>query len=176
MLLLLLSHDRPRHSPYGTTRAPHSLSRAVCSSHRYVCGLTPLKLSEFFPAYFLGALKATFLDAYLGAMLTSAALGSDQLAATSKGLVLAETLAIVTVSVLVSQFATQVFAEMLSEEGFEAKAATSDASSSARDAVVVVSADEVVEPSAAAAAAASLPYDVIVGGASKDPGSQGGAK
>ena len=52
---------------------------AVCIAHWYVCGLTPLKLFEFFPAYVLGALKATFLDAYLGSMLTSAALGTDEL-------------------------------------------------------------------------------------------------
>ena len=45
-------------------------------AHWYVCGLTPLKLwTEFFPAYFLGALKATFLDAYLGSMLTSGRFG-----------------------------------------------------------------------------------------------------
>jgi len=89
-------------------------------AHWYVCGLTPLKLwTEFFPAYFLGALKATFLDAYLGSMLTSAALGQDEIDAASKGIVVAETLAIVAVSVLVSQFATQTINDLMREEGFE---------------------------------------------------------
>jgi len=52
--------------------------------HRYVCGVTPLKLGEFFLAYFVGALKVTFLDAYLGSMLTSAALATDDVAASTK--------------------------------------------------------------------------------------------
>ena len=88
-------------------------------AHWYVCGLTPLKLWEFSTAYFFGALKATFLDAYLGSLLTSAAIGTDEVAAGSKALLVFETIAIVTISVLVSQFATQVFAEAMSEEGFE---------------------------------------------------------
>ena len=62
-------------------------------AHWYVCGLTPLKLTEFLPAYFLGALKATFLDAYLGSMLVGAALETDELAASSKGVLVAETCA-----------------------------------------------------------------------------------
>ena len=70
-------------------------------------------------AYFLGALKATFLDAYLGSMLTSAALGQEEIDAASKGIVVAETLAIVAVSVLVSQFATQTITDLMREEGFE---------------------------------------------------------
>jgi uncharacterized membrane protein YdjX (TVP38/TMEM64 family) len=94
-------------------------------AHWYVCGLTPLKLTEFLPAYFLGALKATFLDAYLGSMLVGAALETDELAASSKGVLVAETLTIVTISVLVSQFATQIFSEMMSEEGFERESGSS---------------------------------------------------
>ena len=46
--------------------------------------MTPLKLGEFFLAYFVGALKVTFLDAYLGSMLTSAALATDDVAASTK--------------------------------------------------------------------------------------------
>ena len=49
-----------------------------------MCGVTPLKLGEFFLAYFVGALKVTFLDAYLGSMLTSAALATDDVAASTK--------------------------------------------------------------------------------------------
>ena len=104
-------------------------------AHWYVCGLTPLMLAEFVPAHFVGVLKATFLDAYLGSLLTSAALGTDDVGAASKGIIIAETVAIVTVSVLVTQFATQVFAEMMSEEGFEVagEGSASDAGSLERD-------------------------------------------
>ena len=70
----------------------------------------------------MGALKATFLDAYLGQMLTSGLLGTEEVAG-GTGILIAETLAIITVSVLVSQFATQVFAEMMTEEGFDTSAA-----------------------------------------------------
>lgn len=96
-------------------------------AHWYVCGLTPLKWWEFSSAYFVGALKATFLDAYLGSLLTSAAIGTDEVASGSKALLVGETIAIVTVSVLVSQFATQVFAEAMSEEGFTDAASPRDA-------------------------------------------------
>ena len=91
-------------------------------AHWYVCGLTPMRYWEFTPAYFLGALKATFLDAYLGSLLCSAAIGSDEIATSSKAVLAIETLAIVVVSVLVSQVATQLFADMLTEEGFDVAA------------------------------------------------------
>ena len=55
--------------------------------------MTPLKLGEFFLAYFVGALKVTFLDAYLGSMLVGAALETDEIAASSKGVLVAETCA-----------------------------------------------------------------------------------
>ena len=58
----------------------------------------------------------------LGSLLTSAAMGTEAVAASSRGIVLVETVALVTVSVLVSQFATQVFADLLLEEGFDATA------------------------------------------------------
>ena len=130
-------------------------------AHWYVCGLTPLKLFEFFPAYVLGALKATFLDAYLGSMLTSAALGTDELGTASKGILVAETVAVVTVSVLVSQFATQVFAEMMSEEGFEAAGLSAGGGG---DAAAGEAADE--EPNEAPRVEApgaeeAMPYDII---------------
>lgn len=95
-------------------------------AHWYVCGLTPLRWWEFSSAYFVGALKATFLDAYLGSLLTSAAIGTDEVASGSKALLVGETIAIVTVSVLVSQFATQVFAEAMSDEGFTDAASSGD--------------------------------------------------
>ena len=74
--------------------------------------MTPLKLGEFFLAYFVGALKVTFLDAYLGATLTSAALGTDDHVAT-KGVVLAETVGIVAISLIISQIATSSVADMM---------------------------------------------------------------
>ena len=126
-----------------------------------MCGVTPLKLGEFFLAYFVGALKVTFLDAYLGSMLTSAALATDDVAASTKvrdgphtrrraaphppsrhprcsltrpplspepqGVVVVETLFIVIVSVLITQFATGLFAEMMAAEGFEVAGAAAGA-------------------------------------------------
>ena len=122
--------------------------------------MTPLKLGEFFLAYFVGALKVTFLDAYLGSMLTSAALATDDVAASTKvrdwrtlalhtpplpshiaahiltrpplspdpqGVVVVETLFIVIVSVLITQFATGLFAEMMAAEGFEVAGAAAGA-------------------------------------------------
>ena len=122
--------------------------------------MTPLKLGEFFLAYFVGALKVTFLDAYLGSMLTSAALATDDVAASTKvrdgphtraraaaiapraarilsrlrspdpqGVVVVETLFIVIVSVLITQFATGLFAEMMAAEGFEVAGAAAGAGS-----------------------------------------------
>ena len=133
--------------PTPQTRLSHDPLLPLC---RYVCGVTPLKLGEFFLAYFVGALKVTFLDAYLGSMLTSAALATDDVAASTKardgpqhkrhaaalptarhrvtpdflspdpqGVVVVETLFIVIVSVLITQFATGLFAEMMAAEGFE---------------------------------------------------------
>ena len=80
----------PRRRNAATHPVPFKSSFGIL---RYVCGLTPLKLAEFLPAYFLGALKATFLDAYLGSMLVGAALETDELAASSKGVLVAETCA-----------------------------------------------------------------------------------
>ena len=51
-------------------------------------------------------------------MLTSAAIGTDAVAQGSKSILVVETVAIVTVSLLVSQFATQVFTDMMKEEGY----------------------------------------------------------
>ena len=95
------ARDAPRpprtHSP---TSPPHlalllltTRSLLLLPLCRYVCGVTPLKLGEFFLAYFVGALKVTFLDAYLGSMLVGAALETDELAASSKGVLVAETCA-----------------------------------------------------------------------------------
>lgn len=90
-------------------------------AHWYIAGLTSIKLWEFASAYFVGALKTTFLDAYLGSMLTSAATGTDSLSTTSQGIIAVETVVVIGASVLVSQFATQVFSDMLKEEGFDVK-------------------------------------------------------
>lgn len=88
-------------------------------AHWYIAGLTPLTLWEFIAGYFVGVLKTCFIDAYLGSLLTSAALGTDKLEASSQGIVVAETIGVITISVLVSQYATQVFSDMLQEEGFD---------------------------------------------------------
>ena len=63
-------------------------------------------------------------------MLTSAAIGSEEIAASSKGIVVAETLFIVAVSVLVSQFATQTITDLMREEGFEEEGAKKEETTS----------------------------------------------
>lgn len=90
-------------------------------AHWYVCGLTPLKLWEFLAGFFVGALKITFFDAFFGDLLINAAAGED-LGAGSQGIIVAETAAIVTTSLLVSSFANQVVLEMMDQEGFNTSA------------------------------------------------------
>ena len=76
---------------------------------------------------------------------------SWQLAASSKGILVAETVAVVTVSVLVTQFATQIFTDMMSEEGAVGLAtATQPASGSSSAAAAQQSAE-----------AEQLPYDIV---------------
>ena len=60
-------------------------------AHWYVAGCTPLKLPTFFCAYFVGALKATFLDAYLGSLLTSGLAGEEAVSGGTRMIVIAET-------------------------------------------------------------------------------------
>ena len=60
-------------------------------------------------------------DEMLGALVKNMrdATYEEEIDAASKGIVVAETLAIVAVSVLVSQFATQTITDLMREEGFE---------------------------------------------------------
>ena len=126
--------------------------------------MTPLKLGEFFLAYFVGALKVTFLDAYrLDAHVGRArhrrrrrrrrcatagtrrrrsppplrhprcSLTRPPLSPEPQGVVVVETLFIVIVSVLITQFATGLFAEMMAAEGFEVAAAEEAASEDAAE-------------------------------------------
>jgi len=87
-------------------------------AHWYVSGCTPLKLPTFFCAYFVGALKATFLDAYLGSLLTSGLAGEEAVSGSTRVIVIVETVAILLVSVLVTQYALGLFNEMMQEEGY----------------------------------------------------------
>ena len=66
----------------------------------------------------------TFLDAYMGDLLTSGLTGSAAVGDATKTLVLVETVVIVVVSVLVTNFATGLFAEMMSDEGWDVTAVT----------------------------------------------------
>lgn len=66
----------------------------------------------------------TFLDAYMGDLLTSGLTGSAAVGDATKTLVLVETVVIVVVSVLVTNFATGLFAEMMSDEGWDVAAVT----------------------------------------------------
>jgi uncharacterized membrane protein YdjX (TVP38/TMEM64 family) len=92
--------------------------------HWYVCGLTPATYWEFLSGYFVGALKLTFFDAFLGNTLLNAAAG-EELAGGSKGIVVAETAAVVVTSLLVSSLANQVVLEMMDQEGFNVSATES---------------------------------------------------
>lgn len=90
------------------------------SGNWYVCGLTPLKFREFFAAHFIGSSKTAFIDAYLGSILLSAVLDEGSIKEQAQGALVFETVAIVAISILVSTYATELFTQVLDEEGVDA--------------------------------------------------------
>ena len=92
------------------------------SGNWYVCGLTPLKFNEFFAAHFIGSSKTAFIDAYLGSILLTAVFDENSIKDQAQGALVFETVAIVGISVLVSTYATELFTQILDEEGVDAGA------------------------------------------------------
>jgi len=90
------------------------------SGNWYVCGLTPLKFKEFFAAHFIGSSKTAFIDAYLGSILLSAVLDEGSIKDQAQGALVFETVAIMAISILVSTYATELFTQVLDEEGVDA--------------------------------------------------------
>ena len=91
------------------------------SGNWYVCGLTPLKFNEFFAAHFIGSSKTAFIDAYLGSILLLA-LDENSIKDQAQGALVFETVAIMLISILVSTYATELFTQILDEEGVDANA------------------------------------------------------
>ena len=92
------------------------------SGNWYVCGLTPLKFKEFFAAHFIGSSKTAFIDAYLGSILLTAVFDESSVKDQAQGALVFETVAIMVVSILVSTYATELFTQILDEEGVDAGA------------------------------------------------------
>ena len=90
------------------------------SGNWYVCGMTPLKFPEFFAAHFIGSSKTAFVDAYLGSLLLQAAFESDAMREQAQTVLVFETVALVLISVGVTTYATDLFTQILEEEGIDA--------------------------------------------------------
>lgn len=96
------------------------------SGNWYVCGVTKLKYWEFFAAHFIGSSKTAFIDAYLGSIILRTILSPEVDGVTgavkeqAKNAVIFETCALLGVSILVSTYATQLFTDILDEEGVDA--------------------------------------------------------
>ena len=103
------------------------------SGNWYVCGMTPLRFPEFFAAHFLGSSKTAFVDAYLGSILLQAAFENDAVREQAKSVLVFETVALVAVSIGVTTYATDLFTQILEEEGIDADALVEDAFKAASD-------------------------------------------
>eukprot|EP00740_Mantoniella_antarctica_P022368 CAMPEP_0198685890 /NCGR_PEP_ID=MMETSP1468-20131203/14222_1 /TAXON_ID=1461545 /ORGANISM="Mantoniella sp, Strain CCMP1436" /LENGTH=270 /DNA_ID=CAMNT_0044431647 /DNA_START=189 /DNA_END=998 /DNA_ORIENTATION=- len=90
------------------------------SGNWYVCGMTPLKFPEFFAAHFIGSSKTAFVDAYLGSLLLAAALDGDAMKEQAQTVLVFETAALVIISIGVTTYATDLFTQILEEEGIDA--------------------------------------------------------
>ena len=97
------------------------------SGNWYVCGMTPLRFSEFFAAHFLGSSKTAFVDAYLGSLLLQAAFENDAVREQAKSVLVFETVALVAISIGVTTYATDLFTQILEEEGIDADKLVEDA-------------------------------------------------
>jgi uncharacterized membrane protein YdjX (TVP38/TMEM64 family) len=97
------------------------------SGNWYVCGMTPLRFPEFFAAHFIGSSKTAFVDAYLGSLLLQAAFENDAVREQAKSVLVFETVALVAISIGVTTYATDLFTQILEEEGIDADKLVEDA-------------------------------------------------
>ena len=123
------------------------------SGNWYVCGLTPLKFKEFFAAHFIGSSKTAFIDAYLGSILLTAVFDESSVKDQAQGALVFETVAIMVVSILVSTYATELFTQILDEEGVDAGAMMGFGSESKDED------EDAVDATVAFIAAAALPVE-----------------
>ena len=91
-------------------------------AHWYVCGITPMKLWQFMPAQFLGALKVGLVDAYLGNLLVQSAISAEAMG-TTRIVIVAETVGLIVLSIVVTSVATSIFTQILAAEGYNDDAA-----------------------------------------------------
>jgi len=103
------------------------------SGNWYVCGMTPLRFPEFFAAHFIGSSKTAFVDAYLGSLLLQAAFENDAVREQAKSVLVFETVALVAISIGVTTYATDLFTQILEEEGIDADKLVEDAFKAAGD-------------------------------------------
>ena len=96
------------------------------SGNWYVCGMTPLRFPEFFAAHFIGSSKTAFVDAYLGSLLLQSVFSNEEMEG-AKGVLVFETLALVVISIGVTTYATDLFTQILEEEGIEVDQMVEDA-------------------------------------------------
>jgi hypothetical protein len=82
--------------------------------------MTPLKFPEFFAAHFIGSSKTAFVDAYLGSLLLQAAFENDTVKEQAQSVLAFETVALVLISIGVTTYATDLFTQILEEEGIDA--------------------------------------------------------
>jgi len=86
-------------------------------AHWYVAGTTPVKFSEFFVAHFIGTFKVALLDAYLGSLLLQSIQDTEAVAQQTRTALVVETSILLIVSIVVTNIATSIFAQILTEEG-----------------------------------------------------------
>jgi uncharacterized membrane protein YdjX (TVP38/TMEM64 family) len=95
-------------------------------AHWYLCGVSTVPLAEFVAAQCVGSLKFAFIDAYFGSMLMAELVpGRDLgLPAQTKWVLVAEVVAVILTSVLVTSVATSTLNRVLREEGWDRATAT----------------------------------------------------
>ena len=128
------SSEFPESKPPFTEGFKSALLLRLCpilpiplSGNWYVCGMTPLKFPEFFAAHFIGSSKTAFVDAYLGSLLLQAAFENDAMKEQAKSVLVFETIALVVISIGVTTYATDLFTQILEEEGIEVDSLVEDA-------------------------------------------------
>lgn len=90
-------------------------------AHWYILGTTNLRFGEFFVAHLVGVYKVALLDAFLGYFAFQAVLDTAEVQAQAQALLTAEVLVLFTVSLGVTNIATDMLTQIL-EESEEASA------------------------------------------------------
>ena len=78
------------------------------------------QVSRVFRGSLPGSSKTAFVDAYLGSLLLQAAFENDAMREQAQTVLVFETVALVLISVGVTTYATDLFTQILEEEGIDA--------------------------------------------------------